>query len=264
MKIYRLVTQKNKLSYDKAKKLIYKFSKKIKEKDNDLLIVTPGGFIQDTLPAELIKSIGWDSQKGEFKKLIKFAEKKIFQKFLTKEIRKTLKEHSRMITIGYDLDGQTNAELVAIYDTQKEKIIKWTGKSYPTSLQENILYQVKDIETHFLKYDNERFLILGCHDLNIFSPRSKANRKSTSLRGKLCSDFISRTKKFNPTIVIQHPHTTHSARIWGQGWSGINQLFPKIKSYCSGICYYNHGEERRSRDSVLKHTKTDNIADIIP
>jgi hypothetical protein len=265
LKIYRLVTQKNKLNYNEAKTLISRLSKKIKEKDNDLLIVTPGGFIYDFFPEKLIIKVGWESQKEEFPKLIEFAEKLLFQKFLTKDIRKTLKETSKIITLGFDLNGEEEeAELVAVYDTRKEKILKWTGKSYPTSSQEDKLFHIKEVETHFFEYDKERILILGCHDLNIFSPRSKANRSATSSRGKLCSDFISRTKNFNPTIVIQHPHTTDSSRIWSQGWSGIRQLFPKLKQYCSGICYYYHNYEERSPiESVLKSTKNENVIDIV-
>ena len=258
------MTRKNKLSYNEAKILISKFCKKIEEKDNNLVIVTPGGFIYDDFPETSIKKIGWNSQKEEFRKLIQFAEKSLFQNFLTKDTRKILKESSRIITLGFDLCGEKEAELVAVYDTQKEKVLKWTGKSYPTSSQEDKLFQIKEVETHFFEYGGERILILGCHDLNIFSPRSKANRSPVSLRGKLCSDFISRTKKFNPTIVIQHPHTTDSSRIWSQGWSGIRQLFPNLKSYCSGLCYFrNYGKKRRPMKAVLKSTKTDNITDII-
>ena len=86
---------------------------------------------------------------------------------------KKLKETSDYFTIGIDGFNPTNykqhIELVAIYNLHKEKVIRWTGKFYPTEGQKRNLIKINDLDTHFIELNNQRVVILGCHDLNAVS-----------------------------------------------------------------------------------------------
>ena len=65
------------------------------------------------------------------------------------------------------------AELVSVIDTEAGKVIHWTGKSYPVSgMEERTLVQAP-LKSHRLEFGGKRMLILGCHDLNLFSQRAR-------------------------------------------------------------------------------------------
>jgi len=55
--------------------------------------------------------------------------------------------------------------------------LHFTGKSYPTTGQAKGLLRITNLETHFTDLNGQSALILGCHDLTIFSPRSNAKAK---------------------------------------------------------------------------------------
>ena len=153
-------------------------------------------------------------------------------------------------------------ELVAVVDVVAGKVIRWTGKSYPTSSQEQDLVQVTDLRSHLLELAGERVLVLGCHDLNMWSPRSRANQAQGSRRNIRCTSMIELAAKFKPTIVLQHPHTTDTVRIWSVAWSGIRQSLPSVAHYASGIAYYNRDGACRGRiEAVQSGTKFGNVID---
>ena len=60
---------------------------------------------------------------------------------------------------------------MAVLDTATGKVVRWTGKSYPVDSQQHTLVHVKDLCSHFLEIGSERLLVLGCHDLHLFSGR---------------------------------------------------------------------------------------------
>ena len=107
---------------------------------------------------------------------------------------------------------QPHVELVALIDLKTDKYY-WTGKSYPTTGQENGLIRISDIGTHFIELPVGKVMILGCHDLNAFSPRGKVTTKK-KWRKKIREEIINKTQEEKPKIVLHHPHTTDSSRIW--------------------------------------------------
>ena len=101
-----------------------------------------------------------------------------FFKSLNSATFKKLKKTADYFTIGIDGFNPTNCqliELVGIFDLHKEKVIHWTGKFYPTEGQKRDLIKINDLSTHFVELNNQRIVILGRHDLNVFSPRGQAN-----------------------------------------------------------------------------------------
>jgi hypothetical protein len=71
---------------------------------------------------------------------------------------------------------EDHAELVYIADL-RSGALQYTGKSYPTPKQAKGLLRIPDLETHFTDLNDQTALVLGCHDLTIFHPRSDAKAK---------------------------------------------------------------------------------------
>lgn len=223
-------------------------------------LITPGGFLEIAARIREQGNCGWGSNVSDIKPFIAVAETQV-KKMLPEDVIKAAKDKTKILTIGVDvfLEDDRHAELVAVFDVGKRKIVRWTGKSYPVLSQERSLVQVADLRSHFLRIVGERTMILGCHDLNIFSPRAWKNQKPSSHRRRRCSDMRKMAKRFKPTVVLQHPHTTDTPRIWRQAWLAIQNDYPSVKTWASGICYHNNRERRRAPlDSVLKGTRTEN------
>ena len=154
-----------------------------------------------------------------------------------------------VITIGLDLNaGKTprypHAELVFLFKVPSGERIGVTGKSYPLASQEHTLVHASDLASHFMEAAGERVLVLGCHDLNLFSPRAYANQRPEGARRERTDAFQLLAKKFGPTVVLQHPHTTDTPRIWSAAWGPITRAFDGLKGWASGITYWNHGVTR--------------------
>ena len=151
-----------------------------------------------------------------------------------------------------------HAELVAVVDVNTGKVIRWTGKSYPTASQENKLLPVEDLDSHFLELGNDRVMVLGCNDLNMFSPRVHANQKAGSSRSERCLDMVSAANAFKPNVILQHPHATDTPNIWRMAWMALAQSFPDLKVWASAIRYFNpRGDVRKPLENVLAKTRSD-------
>ena len=235
--------------------------------------VLPGGFIFSTFPDQLADSMesGWNSRTEDFQTLTKLGEECVHG-VLTDDLIAGLSERTRHLTLGIDFNHmadvktsnraikKSHVELVAVVKLTKRKaqVVAWTGKSYPTDAQEDSLVQVVDLDTHCVRIDGLRILVLGCHDLNMFSMRAWASQKEGSVRRQRCARMRRIAKKFDPTIVIHHPHQTDSSGIWQTAWSGVRKVLPSFKQGVSGIAYYpayDYTAEREELPIVLKRTK---------
>jgi len=151
-----------------------------------------------------------------------------------------------------------HAELVAFVRCSDGRVLRWTGKSYPTTRQEARLIQVTDLDSHCVRFDGDRVLILGCHDLNMFSPRAWANQNSQGERRKRCRQMRGVVSRFEPTVILQHPHGTDSALTWQLPWAALRERCKEtLKAWASGICFQSSGEDengnlKRERDELQK------------
>ena len=242
-----------------------------------LFVITPGGFIQARMPKEYDGMQGWNCRRQDFQHLIPAAEQAV-DKVATAEIKQELGLRSQFLTLGVDLvlPGQvkgsrgidTHAELVAIIELSTGRIRRWTGKSYPTVIQEDALVHETTLNSHCFRCKDQRTLILGCHDLNIFNNRSRATGKNP-LRVKRWRKLDQLACQFKPTLVLHHPHETDTWETWQGGWSGARQHLDSMRTYASGIAYFSWDhksnrplEPRRSLDSVLQRTKCGDVVDI--
>ena len=123
-------------------------------------------------------SHGQATTDGDFKDVVSEAEDAAFDFFLPRELQEALAEACDYLTLGVDVfdnSCSTHAELVGVYDTRGGRVVAWTGKSYPVQWQVSSLMYSDHLESLFLVLNGVSVMLLGCHDLNIFSPRSRAS-----------------------------------------------------------------------------------------
>lgn len=272
-KIARLVITGNqydkygKPDFPKIGKLIEKFLLTEYQNRTYEFILTPGGFLTFDFPESLQYDLDiTKAEKYSIELLKKEANSVIvsFFKSLNPATFIKLKETAAYFTIGIDGFNPINhqaIELVAIYDLQNEKVICWTGKFYPTEEQKMNLIKINDLDTHFVELNNQRIVILGCHDLNVFNPRGQATAKPDGWKKQLADRFKTKCKKFNPEIILHHPHTTDTPNIWNLAWRTVEKELPYVKHFASGIKYYNRNGVRGNIDKVLEKTKKGDVTD---
>jgi len=205
--------------------------------------------------------------------------------FLTGDLIQIISRKADFVTFGVDIFDnvgicdyynrknlkkfEKHVELVSTFDTKQQKFTCWTGKSYPyDDVQKNTLLYCRDIESHFQYFGQTPVLVLGCHDLNIFSSRSLKSSKPTTYKGKLIAEMQKKCDEFKPQMVLHHPHTTDSLLIWNKAWSGVRKFIPSVKMYSSGIHYQyikdgvNYAQ-RQPLNKVLPATALGNVENTI-
>ena len=219
--------------------------------------VTPGGFIQTPIPEDCLGSSGWDSNASDFEALKPVAYG-VVDKVLSKALLKKAKKCTQFLSLGVDLSNykdyrgerkiDIHAELVAIVDVRSENVlpkdVHWTGKSYPVAWQEHKLVHAP-LESHKFIFGGEKVLVLGCHDLNMFSNRSYKMQKLGGRRQRITDRMRKMARGFNPTVVLHHPHTTYSPRIWQTAWAGIREHVPTANTGASGIAFCGKKNEEK-------------------
>lgn len=255
-----------------AKKLFEDVCKKWPKGKKVKFIITCGGFIQFDWPESISREDIGDNKepnKDSVDVLVKEAEK-VVRVVLGNGLDKKLKGFTDYITLGVDSyiekDSltQPHIELVFLIDLHDNKLY-WTGKSYPTSEQQNGLVRISDLKSHFLDLkDVGKVMMLGCHDLTMFNNRNWENtgkwRKAIKVElRKLANDKKTR-------IVLHHPHTTVKTTTWRNAWSGIREMLPSVKQY-AGAGRYCEPYRKRSKwdfiDEVRKSTKCGSTIDFI-
>lgn len=227
--------------------------------------ITSGGFLEGDFPAEWSGGQGWSSQPRDLAGLIRVA-RPIVESALTRKLLSAAAARTRFLTLGVDLYGDAgHAELVAVVNCRSGKILGWTGKSYPTARQAAGLVHVTDLRSHLFELAGERVLILGCHDLNMFSARAIANQTPDGARRQRCDLMAGLVRRFKPTVVLQHPHSTDTPNIWRMPWACLARAYPSVHCYASGIGYYAwQGQPRRPLADVLTGTRSESgVVDLV-
>ncbi len=186
----------------------------------------------------------------DFKEVVSVAEKGAFAFFLPKELQEALASACDYLSLGVDVFHEdnscsTHAELVGVYDTRGVRFVAWTGKSYPVQWQVSSLMYCKDLESHFLVLSGVSVMLLGCHDLNIFSPRSRASASKGTYKDQIMNKMDRLVRDHQPEVILHHPHYTDSPRIWRVPWTGVERNIPSCHTYSSGIFYAKGGGEKQ-------------------
>ena len=277
-KIARLVVhgaKKDKaVSRDTFTRFIEKFVEEEFNKRHYEFVLTYGGFLMFEFPADLCDNLKLEEiERKRISSLQDIASNEVdsFFKSLLPEVYQKLRTIADFFFVGIDgyNSGNDNqrVELIAVYDLKNETIIRWTGKFYPTEGQKRTLIKVNDLNSHFIELNNQKVLILGCHDLNVYHPRGQAVATPDGFRRLLADKFKRKCKKFSPEVVLQHPHKTDSPRIWLQSWKALESHLPSVAHYASGVYFANYMNDtsenipRATITDVLEMTKKGDVVD---
>ena len=270
-KIIRIIHKKQYDSQNKDKHLSMSFdtvSNSIPERIIYDYLITPGGFLSFKWPIldeknpksfveiEVLKKIAFDTIMN-------------FWCSLKKGTKENICKHVKYITFSIDSENSIDSkifgcvQLVALFSTSKMKIIHITGKSYSTAGDiRNRIVEETNLDSHFVQVGSENICILGCHDLKMFSPRSKSLAKHK--KAKTISKMNSLLRRYKPSLILQHPHNTDTWEIWNTEWKSITRTHSFIKDYASAIRYYNGGsKKRKTLKDVLNRTASAYILDVI-
>jgi hypothetical protein len=234
---------------------------------------TCGAFLRFDWPQELPPRGNRNPDAGEIAVLIAAAERAVWS-VLTDEVVNQLKSCCDYLTLGVDtkkdkistthnIVSQPHAELVVLVDLHKS-CTHWTGKFYPTSQQEPSIIRFPDLQSHFVSLDRDPVMILGCHDLSVYSPRGQA--KATGWRRELSAEFRDLAKQRRPTVVLHHPHTTIKCRTWRQQWQRLEHELPFVKEYLGtgAYSYRDEGWNKRNQlEQVLDSTQRGDILTVL-
>ncbi|OPY25286.1 MAG: hypothetical protein A4E28_03242 [Methanocella sp. PtaU1.Bin125] len=232
------------------------------------VLVLCGGFLRFRWPDRLKR---WDigdnlnPSKATLDMLYQEAEK-CFRQVFDGRIRAKLRRQAGVVTFGADSHYLVDdwyfphAELVFAMDPDTGEA--WpTGKSYPNPRQQQGLVRIADLESHFVRAAGKDLMLLSCHDLSLFSPRSYHNARGW--RRETIERFRQMARERKPELIVWHPHKSDTPRTWIPGLGGLRKELPGV-SYISAGMYHNDGASpRASMDSVLKHTKNVPAVDLI-
>jgi len=143
----------------------------VRDGEHSDVLITPGGFVSlDMERADY--AVGWDTPKNELQKLVRNVQPSL-EPLLSQIVSDDNRAAADFLTLGIDvsLRSEHHAELVATIEMKSGQVLAWTGKSHPTQHQEHSLMHVTDLSSHIQDINGHSVLVLGCHDLNMFSTK---------------------------------------------------------------------------------------------
>jgi hypothetical protein len=227
-------------------------------------LITFGGFLRFAWPFPTSSSL--HAGTSIWATLVEHASHKA--KECLDGVSTTLSAYTRYVTIGLDSRSvekdlsMPHAELVGVFSVISNEE-HWTGKTKPVPSQKVGLVRAP-IASHFMTVGDQHVLVLGCHDLNLFSARAYAN--SSEERRTYLNSIRSMLAEWKPSAVLQHPHSTDSNRTWLGGWSGLKSLGAEtLINAAGGVCYKGMHERpvRSDLASVLHATRIGPTLDFV-
>lgn len=233
-------------------------------------LVTCGGFVQFPLSEAVpIQAVNTGSDAA----LTPILENavKVAHDVVPADLRARLGEHARYITLGIDTHKdristtqnrirEPHAETVIVLDLDTGRHHA-TAKSYPTPAQERGLIRLRDLKSHFLPLgDGTCAMVLGCHDLSVWNPRSMNAR---GWRAQLNAEFRGLARERKPTLVLHHPHTADSKMTWRASWKSLERELPSVKHYAGAGRHWHRDGPRSALDETLALTKKGPTVDFV-
>ena len=237
-------------------------------------LVTPGAFVRFDRDALPTVGDNYQPPPEAVDKLFSVA-RQCCERLLDDRLRSALLRCARYLTVGVDSQKEKisrsqqhikeiHSELVCLVDLKTGKI-HVTGKAYPTTGQQGTLIRIPDLQSHFVSLDCGPTMVLGCHDLSIYSNRGESTTKQR-WRKEIRAGFKQLAKKYKPAVVLHHPHTTIKKTTWIQSWNKLKEDLPSVKNF-TGAGRYSEDDEgwakRHPLDDVLERTKLGPTLDIV-
>jgi len=234
---------------------------------------TCGAFLRFDWPDGLAYRGNLNPSSEEIEVLIGAAEQAV-RRVLSEDIVASLKPCCDYLTLGvdtkklnvsttYNFIKEPHAELVCLVDLRKGAL-HWTGKFYPTNQQEKKIVRYPDLRSHFPQLDGIPIMVLGCHDLMVYSPRGQA--KAGGWRSELGENFRRLARECGPTVLLHHPHTAVKIGTWQQPWRQIEEELPTVTEYLGTGAYSyrdNGWDDRDELQAILASTQKGNILNVV-
>lgn len=239
------------------------------------VLVASGGFVSFEWPSGVTRDIVGDNRYPDPQAVEALFSKAdaVVAAMLSADLRSRLMRYTDAISFGIDSFKtqvsttyahikDLHVELVYFVDLRTNTITR-TGKTYPTGGQEDGLVRIADVVSHFTTLDGDTVCLLGCHDLNAFSPRGNSV-VTQPWRKDTIRDFKQAMSQKSPKIVVHHPHTTDSARIWKPAWNRLVAVAGSVGLYASAGRYHNaDGDVRDQIEGVLDATVYGGSLDLV-
>ncbi len=236
-------------------------------------LCTCGAFLRFDWPEGLTYRGNLDPSPQEISVLVAAAESAV-RNVLTNDVLDRLRARSDYVMLGVDthkdkvsttcnIIDQPHAELVCLADL-RNGAIHWTGKFYPTVGQQETIVRIPDLSTHFVKLGDDSVMILGCHDLSVYNPRSQATARGW--RQNLNAGFRDVAAQRRPVVVLHHPHTTTKRGTWEVKWRRLADELGCTREYLGTGAYSFRDPGWDSRDTltrVLEANRRGEILDVI-
>jgi hypothetical protein len=240
-----------------ARRLLVDVATELQSRHRLTCLSTCGAFLRFDWPQELEPKGNWKPNSKELAALTRDAEKAI-KTLLTEDVVTALQGCCDYLTLGVDTKKEMisiehnrirepHVELVALV-TLRNGNIHWTGKFYPTSAQQRTIVRFPDLSSHFVQLNGDRVMILGCHDLSVYSPRGR--KTAGAKRRNLSKKFRELAFRHKPTVVLQHPHTTVKRGTWKQQWRQLRAEMNFVQHYLGTGTYTDKDRGWESRDSL--------------
>lgn len=218
-------------------------------------LLLPGGALTAPWPARWAGRVGWASRPKDVAVLIAEATTTV-PSLLSRRVLSAAKDKVGSVAFGIDLFGGPSgatAELIALAHVATGQLgqLVVTGKSLPYSDQRNLV-RFSNLSSHFTRLDGERVMLLGCHDLNLFSRRARSRQVEGGLLSEVRWKMDREVERFRPTVVLQLPHGTDTATTWTASWNALREQAPTIRVWASGIAFFNPDPRHRPRSTLQK------------
>lgn len=202
-------------------------------------LLLPGGFVSESWPTRWSSGWGWNSDDNALIVLRRYISARVAS-IIDADVRDAGRGKVKAIVFGIDLrpDQKTRAlaELAVAYDLERDT---WTltGKSFMRGDQRRVV-RITQLASHFVEVADQRVLVLGCHDLNIFSPRGRSIHRANGRLADVRREMDLELERFAPTVALQLPHGTDTPRTWVPAWNALVAV-ARLRAWASGIAFYH-------------------------
>jgi hypothetical protein len=207
------------------------------------ILATPAGFVDHKPGGSWHGRVGWETSQSDFDGLAAVASS-VAADLVTPGIRELARGVVDHLVLGIDVwpteHREPHAEVACLYDVDTGVVRPVTGKSYPTTGQQDDLIRNPDPASHVVAVGGERLAVLVCHDLAAWSPRGNAVARGT--RATAWQSMQDAVTAARPTLAVQLPHTVNKSRTWQAAWATFGRgAGPSLRAGTTAIRHLDKG-----------------------